>query len=291
MKKKFSVNLIGSVFLAIMIYFFAFGAETANAECDDVTKNPCIIDIFDVPYNGEGNFLYNLYRRNQEILEKLRRMEIQIDTCNLDYDEPCKSKSLSMEECLYFRHAKYQRDLDFGFKKEVKVGDTISIDDFDSKESELINFFNELESFICHFRIIVDHYSPNDDDYFEGTLIFDSYYKGETIYDFRDSMFVKGYGSYVFALNYISVFDYTVNINNDENQSSPNSFFSQNNDELIIRLTEFGNINQVEIYDLLGICQIRAQINESETSIDISKLTSGVYIVRVGNQFSKFIRE
>ncbi len=291
MKPKFSVNLIGSIFFAIMIYIFALSAESANAECVDVTKDPCIIDIFDVPYNGEGNFLYLLYRRNQETLDKLSGMEIQIDTCNLNYNKPCETTSIFMEDCLYFRHALYQKKLEYGFKKKVKVGDTISINDFDNRDTLLIKVFSELESFICHFRIIVDYLSPNGNDYFEGTLLFDSYFKGIAIYDFSDSMLVKGYGIDFLILNSISVFDYTVNINNDEKQSFPNSFFSQNDDELIIRLTEFDNINQVEIYDVLGICQIRSQMQGSETVIDISNLTRGVYIVRVGSHFSKFIKE
>jgi hypothetical protein len=217
-------------------------------------------------------------------------MKIQIDSCNLDYQEPCISHFF-IEDCLYFKHAIFGKDLEYGFKKEVKVGDTISINDFDNRDTLLIKVFRELESFICNFRIIVDYYNPNDKNAFWGTILFDSYYKGGTFNDFKDSMKVKGYGSYVSGLTYISVFDYTVNINNDEKQSFPNSFYSQNNDELIIRLTEFGNINQVEIYDLLGICQIRSQIQGSETILDISKLTSGVYIVRAGSHFSKFIKE
>jgi hypothetical protein len=292
MKKNFKVNMILSILFISIIYSLSISVKTAKADCVDVTQDPCLCDIFDVPYDGwTMHFLWLMYRRDEDKLNYLRTLNIQIDSCNLDYNGPCKTTSMYIEDCLYFKHGEYLRDLEYGFKKEVKAGDTIYINDFDNRDTILIKVFRELEFFICNFRIIVDYYNPNLRNKFLGTILFDSYYKGGTLNEFKDSMKVKGYGSYVSGLTYIPVFDYTTDIDDEEQKDLGFVLRQPNVGELIIHYNQFENNVQVEIYDLLGICQIMSEMNSSSKVLDITHLPRGLYIVRIGSFISKFIRE
>ncbi len=295
MKKKLSVNLIGSVFFAIMIYIFALSSETANAGCIDVTKDPCYCELFSVPIGPDTakTTWFALYHNQPwHWIDYLRTLNIMMDTCNNldDYKEGafCSSKYHEkgytvLDDCLYFRQCDYLTDLPFGFIKDVKVGDTIDISYFDPRNTNFISEINDIETYFCNIKIILEYYDISK-SLVGGTILFSNYFQKLEFDNFR---FLYNHLDIVLPI----VFSPTTNTVANRKNGSLTIHNLTNSDELHV-FADFNTLNSdIEIYDLLGICQIRAQIQENETVIDISKLTSGVYIVRAGRRFSKFIRE
>jgi hypothetical protein len=293
MKNNLNYKIRNVTLFLFAFYFLALEVKPAKADCVDVTKKPCFCDIFDIPYDGSTmNFLWLLYRRDLNYLNKLKSMKIHIDTCNLDYIRPCPTSfDLKIERCLYFKQYEFIDFIEFGFIKNVNSGDTLDVSDLDSRNVKLINFFEELKLAKCPFRIIVDYFDPLNKNYFVGRLLFDSYINESSLESFYIDMKQKGYDDYFSSFKMIMVFDYTTDEVNEEIQNDGLVINQSNSDELIIHYNQFEKNDQVEIYDLLGICQIRSEINSSAKVLDISQLPRGVYFVKIGNQVTKFMRE
>jgi hypothetical protein len=290
MKKKSKVIMILTIIFISIIYSFILDVKPAKADCVDVTQNPCLCDIFDVPYDGwTMHFLWLMYRRDNDKLNYLRTLKIQIDSCNLTPKSNCKNIS-SLEDCLYFKHAKYYNNVEYGFNKIVKAGDTITINDFDTRNTKILEIFEKLDSALCKFKILVDYFDANKNNYLVCTILFESYYEGIKLMEFRSSMYAQGYGSIISDLYYVPVFDYSTNLVEETNHNIGFVISQSNSDELLINNNQFEKNAQVEIYDLLGICQISLELNIATKVIDISNLPTGVYFIKIGDKVEKFVK-
>jgi hypothetical protein len=68
-------------------------------------------------------------------------------------------------------------------------------------------------------------------------------------------------------------------------------------DELIVRSSEFGDINEIIIYNPLGEKVFQSHVSNltSQISVDVSQLPSGIYFIRVktdkGIGVGKFVKD
>jgi hypothetical protein len=294
MKKNFKVNMILSILFISIIYSLSISVKTAKADCVDVTQDPCFCGLFDVPIGQDTatTSWFALYlNRSKGDLDYLRTLNLMVDTCNLlgDYKEvlACtdtnqQSGFTTMDACVYVQYLYHNGPIPFGFTRVVNIGDTLEIIDFDGRNTEFLYEISSLNTKFCDSKIILKYY-----DSLKPRIILElkleNHVKTGDLHQFFWEMNVGSFSiPTMFSIAVSSV------INHNEGDSF---LIRQQNDELHISTDFTFESTEIEIYNVLGICQIRSEMNSSAKVLDISQLPRGVYIVRIGSFISKFIRE
>jgi len=294
MKINLNVKMILSILFISIIYFLTIGVKPAKADCVDVTKDPCFCGLFDVPIGQDTAHTgwFALYHNQSKgYLDYLRTLNLMVDTCNLlgDYKEVLawtdtnqQSGFTTMDDCVYVQYLYHNGPIPYGFTRVVNIGDTLEIKDFDSRNKDFLYEISSLNSEFCNSKIILEHYDSLKPRIILG-LKLENHVKTGDLYQFFLEM---DFQSFLIPL----MFSITVNsvINHNGNDSF---LISQQNDELHISTDLVFENSEIEIFNLLGICQIRSHVIGNTTLIDITELPRGVYFVKVGNQITKFMRE